>query len=82
MALPLALTSFVRSDGRFMGEEGLSTNSTVAVVVGTVLLRCAPLSVGLVLVAFCVLVLCVRGSEEERACTSPSLFPLLFHCSE
>ena len=45
MALPLALTSFVRSDGRFMGEEGLSTNSTVAVVVGTVLLRCAPLSV-------------------------------------
>ena len=82
MALPLALTSFVRSDGRFMGEEGLSTNSTVAVVVGTVLLRCAPLSVGVVLVAFCVLVLCVRDSEEERACTSPSLFPLLFHCSE
>jgi len=31
-----------------MGGEGLGTNSTVAVVVGTVLLRYAPLSVGVV----------------------------------
>lgn len=55
-SIATGLNFFVRSDERFMGEEGLTT---VAVVVGTVLLRCAPLSLGVVLVAFCVLVLCV-----------------------
>ena len=60
-------------------RASLSTNTTVAVIVVTVLRRCSPLSHGamemepVALVAFCVLVLCVRDSEE-RACTSPSLF--------